>query len=47
VGAVKFYAARKYLFGCSNEPDDQRAIEELVRIFVNGIRAGKTEEGSK
>ena len=47
VGAVKFYAARKYLFGCGDETDDQRAIEDLVRIFVNGIRAGKTGEGSK
>jgi len=47
VGAVKFYAARKYLFGCGDEVDDQRAIEDLVRIFVNGIRTGKTGERSK
>jgi len=46
VGTVKFYAARKYLFGCGDEADDQRAIEDLVRIFVNGIRTGKTREGS-
>jgi len=47
VGAVKFYAARKYLFGCGDEANDERAIEDLVRIFVNGIRTGKTVEGSK
>jgi TetR/AcrR family transcriptional regulator len=49
VGAVKFYAARKYLFGCGEQGGDQRtqdyrAIDDLVRIVLNGIRTEKTGE---
>jgi TetR/AcrR family transcriptional regulator len=52
VGAVKFYAARKYLFGCGEQGGDQqtqdhRAIDDLVRIVLNGIRRDQTGEGSK
>jgi TetR/AcrR family transcriptional regulator len=47
VGAVKFYAARKYLFACGDGVGDEQAIEELGRIILNGIRTGKTGEGSK
>jgi len=49
VGVVKFYAARKYLFGCGEQGGDQRiedyrAIDDLVRIILNGIRTEKTGE---
>ncbi len=47
VGAVKFHAARKYLFGCDDSADDQQAVDDLVRIILNGIRMGKDGEGSK
>jgi TetR/AcrR family transcriptional regulator len=43
VGAAKFYGARKYLFGCEDEMDDQQAIDELVHIILNGIRGEQTE----
>jgi TetR/AcrR family transcriptional regulator len=43
VGAVKFYGARKYLFGCADDVDDQRAIDEMVRIILNGIRGEETK----
>jgi TetR/AcrR family transcriptional regulator len=47
VGAVKFHAARKYLFGRGEGMDDQQAINDLVRIILNGIRAKKTGEGNQ
>lgn len=50
VGAVKFYSARKYLFGCGDsvhdqQTDDQQAIDAMTRVILNGIRAENTGEG--
>jgi TetR/AcrR family transcriptional regulator len=51
VGAVKFYAARKYLFGCGEDGGDQQhdhqQIDEMARMILNGIRTEKTGEGNK
>jgi TetR/AcrR family transcriptional regulator len=44
VGAVKFYAARKYLFGCEDGIEDQQAVDALAGIILNGIRTEKTGE---
>ena len=38
IGPLKFYTSRKYLFGCGEEVADERAVDDLVRIILNGIK---------
>lgn len=40
LGAIKFYASKKYMFGCEDDVDDARAIDDFVGIVLNGIRRG-------
>ncbi len=41
LGAIKFYASKRYMFGCGGEVDDERAVGDLVGIVLNGIRGGR------